>query len=689
MDVSIRRAWVLFAGILAVAAAAAVAAQYAAHAAWAERIAYEWLRNTWDQGVRAYEAGVIDRLRADAEHLATDVGELPPARRDDASAFEQVFHRRHPNEHWIIVQGERVTSSLAACEAPEVATILRARREGLLACGDLPLLVAAAPAAGGDAPLVFVGRVLDDAHAAALHLVTGAEVVLVSGGRTIATSYRDRDGARIDPLGAVELARVASLDAPSFEIVELATPGYAGYTAASEPILAGAPGFEAYVFATPLPTLAGRGRVEIVLSAPRAVLEDGVGLVSLATGGFSAVMAALVLLAGRRFVRRFERTLQQMTVAADQIGQGASGVRVGALAGGGELDRLGATLDAMASRLERLHARQQATAAAAEARAIESAQALEVLRRAHDALQETQAKLVDASRLAGMAEVATNVLHNVGNVLNTVNVAADLARRRVRESRLPTLERIVTLVPRDAAAAAAFLADDPRGRQVPQLLRLVAEALRSEHDDTSRELDVLSRSVDHIKSVVRGQQEVATFRGGVELVAPSEVLDVAIALQGVGEHDDGIELVRDYVLIEPMLLDRHRTMQILLNLLANARQAIRARGGLDGCIVVRLARQGDDLRIEVSDDGIGIAPELRDRIFQHGFTTRRDGHGFGLHSSANAAVEMGGALTVHSNGLGSGATFVLSIPAVRRDRHARPRTGDAPPDVARASVRAA
>ncbi|WP_372876055.1 ATP-binding protein, partial [Pseudomonas sp.] len=77
---------------------------------------------------------------------------------------------------------------------------------------------------------------------------------------------------------------------------------------------------------------------------------------------------------------------------------------------------------------------------------------------------------------------------------------------------------------------------------------------------------------------------------------------------------------------------------------------------------VRLLEAGN-LQIRVQDDGEGIAAENLSRVFAHGFTTRKDGHGFGLHSCALAAMEMEATLTAHSDGPGQGAVFVLELPA--------------------------
>jgi signal transduction histidine kinase len=71
---------------------------------------------------------------------------------------------------------------------------------------------------------------------------------------------------------------------------------------------------------------------------------------------------------------------------------------------------------------------------------------------------------------------------------------------------------------------------------------------------------------------------------------------------------------------------------------------------------------GDYVRIVVADNGVGIPKENLTRIFNHGFTTRKEGNGFGLHSGVLAAKEMGGRLVAAGEGTGHGATFTLKLP---------------------------
>ena len=112
----------------------------------------------------------------------------------------------------------------------------------------------------------------------------------------------------------------------------------------------------------------------------------------------------------------------------------------------------------------------------------------------------------------------------------------------------------------------------------------------------------------------------------------------------------------------PITVEKHKAVQILVNLIRNAKQACDESGSPDKKMTVRVSGGEGQVRVAVIDNGIGIPAENLTRIFEHGFTTKQNGHGFGLHSGALAAQEMGGRLTVHSNGGGAGSTFTLELP---------------------------
>jgi signal transduction histidine kinase len=123
-----------------------------------------------------------------------------------------------------------------------------------------------------------------------------------------------------------------------------------------------------------------------------------------------------------------------------------------------------------------------------------------------------------------------------------------------------------------------------------------------------------------------------------------------------------VEVVREFENVPPMNVDKHKLLQILVNLVRNAKYACQESERVDKQMTVRVANGDGRIKISVIDNGVGIPPENLTRIFNHGFTTRKDGHGFGLHSGALAAKEIGGSLNVHSDGPGQGAAFTLELP---------------------------
>jgi PAS domain S-box-containing protein len=287
------------------------------------------------------------------------------------------------------------------------------------------------------------------------------------------------------------------------------------------------------------------------------------------------------------------------------------------------------------------------------------------LKLAEQKIEAINRELREASRQAGMAEVATGVLHNVGNVLNSVNVAAGVLSDRLNNSKSTGVAKLSKLLNEKQSDIGKFLSDDERGRQVPAYLQQLAEHLEKEQADMRKELHELVMNVEHIKEIVATQQNYARVLGVAEVVELSEVMEDAIKIHGGSYERHAIKLIREYDKLPHMTLDKHKVMQILINFLSNAKYACDAGKKTDKMVAVRLKLVGTDrARMEVADNGIGIAPENIKRIFSQGFTTRKGGHGFGLHSGALAAKELGGTICAESPGVGHGATFILEIPIV-------------------------
>ena len=272
-------------------------------------------------------------------------------------------------------------------------------------------------------------------------------------------------------------------------------------------------------------------------------------------------------------------------------------------------------------------------------------------------------RLLEASRQAGMAEVATGVLHNVGNVLNSVNVAIELLVVQLQGSKSVDLKRAMAIANQHRDRIAEYLTSDSQGSQLIPYLSGLGETLELERLETLEDLDKLKRNVAHIKEIVAMQQSYATSRGLTEAISPSEVIEDALRMNRAVLERKGIELVCRFGQLPAVQIDRHKTIQILINLIQNAQQALMESDQAMRRITISASISDDQtLHVEVADNGPGIEPAILMKIFNHGFTTKADGHGFGLHSCATAAQEMSGTLTVQSDGPERGATFTLELP---------------------------
>lgn len=287
---------------------------------------------------------------------------------------------------------------------------------------------------------------------------------------------------------------------------------------------------------------------------------------------------------------------------------------------------------------------------------------------AGEELEQAHRQLVVASRQAGMAEVATGVLHNVGNVLNSVNISSTVIHDQLRQSRVSFLQQLSGLIEEQGDRLPEFIRDDERGRMIPAFLRDLAARITGEHEMIAKELDVLVSNVEHIKDIVLMQQDYARLGGRTEKLDLAALLDDAIHINESAFTRHRIRLVKHIEPVPVVLAERGKVLQILVNLIRNAKHALDDGRNEERVLTLSISKNGGHhVKIAVTDNGIGIAPEVLPRICSYGFTTRAHGHGFGLHSGAAAARDMGGSLTADSPGPGKGATFTLELPTVPAD----------------------
>lgn len=358
-----------------------------------------------------------------------------------------------------------------------------------------------------------------------------------------------------------------------------------------------------------------------------------------------AIATTITLAISRLFIRDLER----LTRTASKIAE-TNDFTVRATANG--TDEIGTLTGSFNRMLDRLQAGDL------KLRSVNQSLNHEITERAR-----VEAQLLEASRLAGMAQVATGVLHNVGNVLNSVNISAQILRTTLSDHpHLGLLDQTTALLKSQGDQLTQFLTEDPRGRLVPRLLIELGTHLAMMRRELLKEADHLTQNVEHIKQIISMQQNYAKAGGVIQRLNPVELIGESLRIAQASVNRHGVTILREDSCPGEMTTDRHQALQILVNFITNAVQAVKVRPAGERIVRLKVKQGGDRVIFSVEDNGVGIPRENLQKLFQHGFTTRKDGHGFGLHSGALAARNLGGQVNVFSSGPGQGSCFTLELP---------------------------
>ena len=286
----------------------------------------------------------------------------------------------------------------------------------------------------------------------------------------------------------------------------------------------------------------------------------------------------------------------------------------------------------------------------------------ESLTEALQRLHGVQDQLVATARTAGKAEIATNVLHNVGNVLNSINVSLSVLSQKVADSKIARLAHLAKLVESHLHEIGSFITSDAKGKLVPDYLLRISQSLVEENAALAYEIDTMTQDVEHVKRIIAAQQTHASSRNLLQTFSLCDLCQTALSITLKDTPSQPIEVIAEIDSGIHISSDKHRVLDILLNLFSNARDAIEHEKPGLGILSITSSLSSSQVTLTITDNGCGIDPSHQDMLFNHGFTTKSDGHGFGLHSSANAARALGGNLSLASQGPRQGATATLVLP---------------------------
>ncbi|CAM2068038.1 Response regulator [Sulfidibacter corallicola] len=275
--------------------------------------------------------------------------------------------------------------------------------------------------------------------------------------------------------------------------------------------------------------------------------------------------------------------------------------------------------------------------------------------RAMDRQQERLAK--EHARATNQAQVATAVLHNIANVLNSVSVSCSVVHRRIHDSKVKQMLLAHGLIEDHLDNLDNYLTRDEKGKLLPEYLIALGKRIESEQITIAHELKDLGAKIQLMKQAIESQQHYAKGNEIHEPVSPDAVLEEALLVQSNLIETHQIQIQSDLNAPNQLALPKAKLVHVFINLIKNGIEAMRAAETRVLSLESREAQGA--ISVHISDTGIGIEPEHRKKLFTHGFTTKKDGHGFGLAYCAKAIEEMGGTLEVHSEGSGKGTRFSI------------------------------
>jgi len=285
-------------------------------------------------------------------------------------------------------------------------------------------------------------------------------------------------------------------------------------------------------------------------------------------------------------------------------------------------------------------------------------------------LVATQEELLDKAHRAGMAVIATDSIHNIGNILNSVNVSIEEVSNILGTSMLSGLHKLARLLGDHESNLGDFFLNDPRAKLLPRYLSGLEKTLSDEHNAIHQEIDCLTTKFNLMRDVVMTQQSYAKMN--LETVDASiiELIEDSLRIHAPSISENQIHIHRDYRHKLTATIAKAKLVHVITNLIKNSRDALLTKPeDSPRHLWIRISKRDQNWgEIRISDNGCGIKQDVLNRIFNHGFTTKTNGFGFGLHSCANLMTEMGGYVQARSEGEGRGATFILNFPLGKREK---------------------
>ncbi|MDY6822772.1 MAG: ATP-binding protein [Thermodesulfobacteriota bacterium] len=277
-------------------------------------------------------------------------------------------------------------------------------------------------------------------------------------------------------------------------------------------------------------------------------------------------------------------------------------------------------------------------------------------------LEEARKQLLEKAHQAGMAEIATGIIHNVGNVLNSIKTSAYIILDQLAESQIKGLKRANNLLRENMDNIEDFITSNPKGKRLMEYYLAIEQNIEEEQQDIKNNIERLNEKLIIIEEIIAAQQNYATKAAFSEALPIADVIEDALTMQTGAIDRHGLKIIKDYHTTPLLSVQKTKLIHVLINLIKNAKDAMINTPPDEKQLTITIDSDENLVLVKITDNGCGIKSEHLEKVFTHGFTTKKTGHGFGLHSAANFMTEMGGRIWAESNGPDTGATFVLAFP---------------------------
>ncbi len=282
------------------------------------------------------------------------------------------------------------------------------------------------------------------------------------------------------------------------------------------------------------------------------------------------------------------------------------------------------------------------------------------LSKAQEEVKEREVQLANES---GKAEVVADILHNVGNVLNSINVSVLEIHKSLDESKLPSLQKAVNLFDEHAHDLGSYLQNDEKGKLIPGFIQKVSSKLVEEQSAIFNEIAQLEKRLEVINHILELQQNVNRPSLYVKLESLNEMLDTASEILMQKLINRNIKLIKHVDESIKIKCIRSKIIHVFVNLIKNSIEAFDNRESKEPLVIdVSCVDSPEYYVFTIKDNGAGIDEEHLNHIFNHGFTTKSKGFGFGLHSCATTIQEIRGKILAESAGKGMGSSIIIHFP---------------------------